>query len=304
MSEFMNKRHEEAHKFASKLAIERGVTSPRILDHIRNSTLVQKTDEWLEARKQCITASDVSAVLGLNKYKSKRQVMLNKCVGSTFTGNVATRHGERYEDEAIRHFEKVSGLKVIPWDFGLHRHKVHSYVAGSPDGITECGKVIEIKCPYYRTLVRGYMPSYYECQCQVNAHIFGPTDPNVPTEIYYFEYWPREHFKDPTHNLVVLKRDPLFFTKYGKTLSTFVKDMCGYRKHIEDFGVENWRTKYGYPLRKRIRDKSKLACKRRKLKQYEFVEECNVEPEYDELNRPLVIKDLDSDEELDLMFAE
>ena len=60
-----------------------------------------------------------------------------------FTGNEATAHGQKYEDEAISIYEKQTGKRVLRP--GLEYHQTISGIAGSPDGITEDGILVEVK---------------------------------------------------------------------------------------------------------------------------------------------------------------
>ena len=80
----------------------------------------QKSQEWLDLRMGMLTASDAASAIGVNKYETPHQLLLRKCgKGPVFTGNEATRHGEKYEDEARilyeeRHNEVVHELGLCP----------------------------------------------------------------------------------------------------------------------------------------------------------------------------------------------
>lgn len=122
---------------------------PRVEQLIRwqqeNGT-TQKSQDWLDVRRRFLTASDVAAVTTKsgNGYKTAPHVILEKMgIGPKFEGNEATRHGEAYEDEAIRIYEEQTGRRV--YQFGLLFHPTIEGLAGSPDGITECGVLIEVK---------------------------------------------------------------------------------------------------------------------------------------------------------------
>lgn len=110
----------------------------------QNNDAPQKSAAWLEARRGVLTASDVPAVLGQSSFCSPAAVMLRKLgLGASFEGNAATRHGERYEDEAIERYEAERGTVVHR--FGLLRHGTRSAFAGSPDGISDDGILLEVK---------------------------------------------------------------------------------------------------------------------------------------------------------------
>ena len=59
--------------------------------------------------------------------------------------------------------------------YGLLRSQVEgqSHLAGSPDGITCCGRLIEVKCPASRKIIPGVIPKYYLPQIELLMHITG-----------------------------------------------------------------------------------------------------------------------------------
>ena len=66
----------------------------------------QRSPEWYEMRKGMCTASDICAILGEGKYKTRNDIILKKCgKGKPFTGNKYTLHGQIYEDVAIGIYE-------------------------------------------------------------------------------------------------------------------------------------------------------------------------------------------------------
>jgi putative phage-type endonuclease len=69
----------------------------------------QKSQEWLDLRMGMLTASDAASAIGVNKYETPHQLLLKKCgKGEPFFGNEATRHGEKYEDEARILYEQTT----------------------------------------------------------------------------------------------------------------------------------------------------------------------------------------------------
>ena len=144
----------------------------------------QRSKEWFAQRKKCITASDLATVLGESKYNLPEEVILKKCDrGEKFTGNKFTHHGTMYEPVATEVYEIMYNVKVV--EFGLIPHGVipsHSsekldIIAASPDGITENGVMLEIKCPYTRKPVR------------YNPEIHGKTngDGDIVPHYYYMQ---------------------------------------------------------------------------------------------------------------------
>lgn len=117
----------------------------------------QRSKEWYTMRESVITASDAGSLMGLNYFKSRQKFIREKC-GYFYEGDrlvsldkkpdtssEATRHGVKYEGEARDYY--VSKTGEVVHEIGLAFHPVYPWIAGSPDGITESGRLLEIKCP-------------------------------------------------------------------------------------------------------------------------------------------------------------
>ena len=124
----------------------------------------QRSDEWLALRKTMLTASDVATALGLNPYEKPERLIYKKCGALGFRGNAATLHGQQYEPIARDMYIERTG--EIVHEIGLVVHPKYPWIGGSPDGITESGKLIEIKCPMSRK-IDGTVPKHYMPQIQV-----------------------------------------------------------------------------------------------------------------------------------------
>lgn len=124
----------------------------------------QRSEGWYKQREGRLTASDWGTILGLNKYSRPKSVAESKIFpGNGFKGNVATEWGKKYEEVATRTYERRNNTKVI--EFGMIPHPDHDFLGASPDGITEDGIMVEIKCPY-RRVITGEVPKHYWCQIQ------------------------------------------------------------------------------------------------------------------------------------------
>lgn len=103
-------------------------------------------------RKGRITASAVGAILGLSKFATaddvlRRMVREHFDAEPEFSGNIATRWGHDNEPQAIHEFAAWRVQNILPHDFVSC--EIEGVLCGaSPDGITESGELIEIKCPY------------------------------------------------------------------------------------------------------------------------------------------------------------
>ncbi|XP_050055732.1 uncharacterized protein LOC126549701 isoform X2 [Aphis gossypii] len=60
--------------------------------------------------------------------------------------SIATEYGKEMEPLAIKEFENIKGKTILPC--GLMIDQDFSYLAASPDGLTEDNGLVEIKCPY------------------------------------------------------------------------------------------------------------------------------------------------------------
>ena len=129
----------------------------------------QRSVEWFEMRGNMLTASDLAAALGCNFFKHPETLILEKCgLMKKFEGNEHTERGIRLEPFVRDLYEKKCDKKVH--EFGLLVHQEHKWLGGSPDGITEDGILIEIKCP---KKISSKVPEYYMPQIQLLLEIIG-----------------------------------------------------------------------------------------------------------------------------------
>lgn len=166
----------------------------------------QKSTSWLKQRSEMITASDIGAVLGKNKYSSKNEVLKNKLFGRTFFSNSATKHGELYEPIAIYLYEQLYDTQIK--EFGCIPHSNFSFMGASPDGISTHFNLLEIKCPLSRK-INITPPDYYYEQVQMQLECIGLYKCDflqcIIKEITYTEY------KNSNNNKGVLKNNELYY---------------------------------------------------------------------------------------------
>jgi putative phage-type endonuclease len=184
----------------------------------------QKSQQWHTLREGVITASDAASALGLNKpFKNRDQFIREKCGYFEIDGKLvkcdkkpdfssdATRYGCKYEDEARD--EYVSKTGEIVHEIGLVKHQVYTWLAGSPDGVTESGRLLEIKCPYKDKVDQTIKPVYL-VQIQLLMEILN-------LEVCDFvKYRPAEHSKTGQleYSIREFKRDREFFEKIKPVL--------------------------------------------------------------------------------------
>ena len=129
----------------------------------------QKSQEWYDMRQNMITASDFAQALGDGKFGTVQQFYKKKCIGEVFVSNPFFKWGNMFEDVALRIYEKLYTIKI--YQFGLLKHPRYDFFGASPDGITEKGIMVEIKCPMKRKIIQGDVPKqyYYQIQGQLDV---------------------------------------------------------------------------------------------------------------------------------------
>jgi putative phage-type endonuclease len=206
---------------------------------------VQRTPEWYEARETMFTASsDVHAIITARK---PDRLVAKKCgYDSKFTGNIYTWHGNKYEDIAISIYEKRYNREV--WEFGLLRHQTIKVLGASPDGITTCGRMVEIKCPSGRKIDGKIKPVYFtQMQTQMEVCDLEVCDFFECNIIEYKNY--DEYKKDKYDNDIdVLDILPMRFNKDFINLSNDRKTKHGLEKGmIGSYGDDPGNMKHIYP---------------------------------------------------------
>ncbi len=136
----------------------------------------QCSPEWLAQRAGRITGSRVAAALGTDKYKTRDDLMREMVrehfnAEREFTGNEATEHGNKHEDDAIDLYEQQTGNGIKYT--GQHIHPEHEWLAASPDGLIGEDGLIECKCPFRATYTTAAeVPNYIE-QMQLQMAVTG-----------------------------------------------------------------------------------------------------------------------------------
>lgn len=120
-----------------------------------------------------ITASRIAAVLGVDRYRTRDDLlreMVREHFGavSEFTGNEATEWGNAHEEDARAGYERTTGRLVLDaQDFV--KHPEVPWLGCSPDGLVDDDGMAEFKCPWrarYRSIVER--PNY---QAQVQHQL-------------------------------------------------------------------------------------------------------------------------------------
>ena len=216
---------------------------PNVKVLIEREYAAQKSQEWLDLRGNMLTASDCATAIGLNHYETPFDLLLKKCgKGPVFTGNEATRHGEKYEDEARILYEQRHNEVVH--EIGLCPHPKYTWLGGSPDGVSESGKLVEIKCPMSREIGNGDVPVHYMPQLQMCMEILDLEEAD------FIQYKPAEtNWPRPEEFTVVnVKRDREWWEKYFPVMEEFWQKVLHHREH----GIEVPEPKVRKPRKKKV----------------------------------------------------
>lgn len=134
--------------------------------------IAQRTPEWYHARTELTTASDVASAIGGRNGPSKD--FLVKKAGCAVeqrpfsSGAPPLKWGVMFEPVANHIYASRMGVQVH--EFGLLHHPFINHIGASPDGITDMGVMLEIKCPFSR-VIDGSVPSAYRAQIQCQLDV-------------------------------------------------------------------------------------------------------------------------------------
>ena len=213
---------------------------PKVKNLIEREYDAQRSEAWLKLRGNMLTASDAATAIGVNPYEKPEDLILKKCGHNKFTGNEFTAHGNKYEDEARDIY--CERYNEISHEIGLFPHQEYSWLGGSPDGITESGKLVEIKCPLKRKITPE-VPVYYMPQLQLLMEILDLD------EAVFIQYKPSEITWPKPYEFVVteVKRDREWFTTQLPIMDALWKRVIWHREN----GAESLMKKPRAPRKKK-----------------------------------------------------
>lgn len=141
----------------------------------------QGTYEWLEMRKNYITATDAVVIMGYSKWKTPYQLFMEKTGPVVDTPkNAAMKRGIFLEPIARELFEVKINYKLTP------KVVIKDWAMASLDGISDDGRVmVEIKCAGPRDhaiALDGRVPEHYYPQLQHQMYV---TDLD---KMFYFSF--------------------------------------------------------------------------------------------------------------------
>lgn len=145
--------------------------------------LKQGSPEWLDLRKQKITATDAAVIMGLNPWQTPYNLWMQKM------GLIPPIE----ETEAMREGKELESLALAKWNSNLtYKYAPAVFISderpwqmASLDGINELGAIVEIKCgaKALEMANNGIIPDYYKAQMQHQMSVC-----KIPRMNYYVYY--------------------------------------------------------------------------------------------------------------------
>lgn len=216
----------------------------------------QRSAKWFAMRGERITGSVVDLLIqGKTAYSTRDRLLLEKAgMPVEFKGNVATRHGTRYEADAIKLFEDRTGFIVL--EMGLVEHPEFPLLAHSPDGIVlrpglppallevrarntsfnqpphalSCAPhpvdAAQVKTPFRRAFEDDtHIHQTYTHQCLMGCSVF-----NVES-VYFVQYRPPGHLGKPELLTIIHEpHDPNWLDTHRDTFTSFWDEVVQLRK--------------------------------------------------------------------------
>ena len=155
----------------SEHVMEQSYCDTRIAEFNRRTMTDQKSEEWLRARHECVTASVVAKITDKLESKTIKSMIIEKAHYGKYSKNIKniyTTYGELYEPLANMVYCYRSGRTT--YEFGLIKHPVYKFIGASTDGVTSDLINIEIKCPTSR-VVDGHISQLYYEQMQLQMEV-------------------------------------------------------------------------------------------------------------------------------------
>ncbi|KAJ4849306.1 hypothetical protein Tsubulata_046519 [Turnera subulata] len=164
--------------------IVRSPTSLVVSASLTESDAPQRSEEWFALRKDKLTTSTFSTVLGFWKGKRRlelwqEKVFLTEAQVFQASARFAMQWGVLNEAAAIDRYKSITGREVSSLGFAVHSEERLEWLGASPDGLLGCfpgGGILEVKCPYNKGkpelgLPWSIMPFYYMPQVQGQLEI-------------------------------------------------------------------------------------------------------------------------------------
>ena len=115
-------------------------------DKIQQSTIEQReSSEWLDLRKNMLTASNFGVVVKRRESSSKAKLVQNILYKSNLSNVTAIAHGVDNEQLALQQLAIQENVTINPC--GLFVDHEYPFIGATPDGLIGQDTIVEIKCP-------------------------------------------------------------------------------------------------------------------------------------------------------------
>lgn len=146
--------------------------------------LDQRSQAWLDYRKQGLGASDIPAIMGINPFRKPIDVYNEKLSDKPNYVNAHMQRGIDHEEEALKQVQVLLGVELSPL---CVEHDTLNWLRASLDGYNkERNIIVEIKTPSeknYESQALKVDPMHY-CQLQAQSLV------TKSTECYLYVYSP------------------------------------------------------------------------------------------------------------------
>jgi putative phage-type endonuclease len=139
------------------------VISPRVVGP-RKLPFRQGSPEWLAARREHVTATDLPVLLGISPWKCEQDLADEKLNGNGQDSTLVMRVGSALEDLIADAYAVQTGRKVRRVH-GLWESRAIPWAAASPDA-TAAGRLVELKWTGSRARFRDGLPDDVAAQVQ------------------------------------------------------------------------------------------------------------------------------------------
>ena len=163
------------------------------------------TEAWLEQRKNFITATEASALMGVNPYITPTKLLREKPLPPLKLESEYLDRGLEHEDNVLQEALKWLDAKLLDSQ-GFYANP-ETRISATPDGITSDGRMIEIKCTGAHNLDKWeHPPIYYIMQCQVQMYVTGAVENYLMARFFYG--WPHKNCEPAADKMWKITYDP------------------------------------------------------------------------------------------------
>lgn len=161
--------------------------------------------EWLEHRKQFITATEAGALMGVNPYITPSKLLKEKPLPpKKLVSDFLDRGLENEESVLETAMEWLEGELLDSQGFYANPE---TRISATPDGILKDGRMIEIKCTGIKNLDRWeHPPLYYIMQAQVQMYVTGAVENYIMARFFY--HWPSKSSAPGADKMWKIDYDP------------------------------------------------------------------------------------------------